>query len=118
MKKNQFLSLLCGNFHLEYQTKYAISLYFHWDSNDWYKFYLLTKEDEYQRLSFQAKRFIALRMCIECLLKAIIISLSNRSESAEDTYEVIRRGSHKLLSLHKKAQIRSKKNSKYAQKLH
>ena len=117
MKKNKFLSFLCGNFFLDYQTKYALSLYFYWDSNDWYKFYLLTKEDKYQRLSFQAKRFIALRMCIECLLKAIIISLSARSESAGDAYETIRKkGSHKLLFLQKAAQIRSKKKYKICTK--
>ncbi len=116
MNRNRFFSLLSGKFHLEFQVKYALSLYFYGDSNDWLKFYIMTHEDEYQRLSFTAKRFIALRMSIECLLKSILISLSKKNEKAEDIYKVARKSSHKLEILVGEAQNRSSNKYKICKK--
>lgn len=90
---------LTGRFYIETYVKAEIARAFLRDARDWRHLYLEIERRVPTRLSIRAKNFVNLRLCFECALKAIAVTLSKRGETAEHVYGKIRRCSHDLVKL-------------------
>ena len=101
---------LLGNFYLESQVKHRLHTYYFKDAYQWRLLYNNSLDPEYYSVAFEAKRFVFLSMAYECMLKAILISLSKREETAEQIYKVARDCNHKLERLVLQCKNRAKKH--------
>ena len=86
-------------FSIEAQVKSDLFGHFFRDANDWINIYKASQNLEIINMSIMTKQFILLRMDIECILKAILIGLSNNNESAKQAYKSARKCSHNLEKL-------------------
>lgn len=99
MKDSIRKMLFPGNFHLNFQVKSVLCTHFYRDAFDWIMLYKLSRQCEIESLSIKTKQFIHLRMALECMLKALLICLSKRSEKPEDAYSAAKKCSHNIEKL-------------------
>ncbi len=109
------MKLFPNKFFLECQAKHSLYAYYVQDTLDWMILYKLSR-GEYEGKSRTSKRFILLRMALECILKAILIGLSKRDESAEEAYKAARNCGHNLEKLIKECKLRSEKRYRICSK--
>ncbi len=92
---------------MEFQTKHTLFGHYIRDASDWCTLYNASQQCDRITLSIQTKRFMHLMMALECILKAILIALSKRDESAEDAYKSARKCNHNLEELVNQCKSRS-----------
>lgn len=96
-------------FSLEFHAKSDIFSHFFRDANDWYLLYEHSQKIPITNLSIITKQFVLLRMAMECILKALVIGLSSRDESAKTAYGIAKSCSHRLGRATDESKKRSKK---------
>ena len=101
-------------FSLEFHAKSNLFGHFLCDATDWYLLYKHSTRLHVQTMSIMTKQFVMLRMAMECVLKAILIGLSPRGESAQDAYSQIRCCGHNLSRLIRECRRRSRSRYRIA----
>jgi hypothetical protein len=88
-------------------VKNVLSSQFARDAYDWIELYFLSLPKDYQSISLMSKRFMNLRMALECLLKSMLIELSDKNETAKNAYSVCKNCGHNLEKLANECKQRS-----------
>ena len=86
-------------FDIEKALKWQLADHFRRDANDFIWRMDKINDPESSSLSWNAKRFVDMRMSAECALKSIVISLSKSNETPENAYSSARGCSHSLQKL-------------------
>ncbi|OAQ20037.1 hypothetical protein [Thermosulfurimonas dismutans] len=98
-------------FSLESHVKAVLFGHFFRDAADWIALYHHSQSFPVHNMSIMTKQFIMLRMALECILKAILIGLSKKDETAKEAYIVARKCSHNLSKII--AECKERANGKY-----
>jgi hypothetical protein len=112
-RKNFFATPFDANM----QVKALVAACYRRDGKDLVRLFLMGLKGWPSNRSYRSKLFITLRTAIECYLKALVIIYSDKAESPEDAYNVVRNLSHRLSSLLEEVQNRSKWKKKYFRKV-
>ncbi len=107
----ELIKRIVGKFYLQPQVKSQISRNYLRDAHEWLRIYkiLVNEQQDYISKSLEAKKFIHLWFSVECSLKSIIMSLSNKNESALDAYKILIGCQHNLTKLYKVCLCRAAK---------
>lgn len=116
MNAAEFFQSLVGPFDADMQVKAMVAGCYIRDGSDLLEVFRMGWESDRNNLSYRSKLFINLRMAIECHLKGLVITHSEKAETPEVAYKTARKASHKLASLLVEVQTRSKWTKKYFRK--
>jgi hypothetical protein len=113
MDREKLLRSLVAPFDADMQVKALVAGCYIRDGYDLLEVFRMGWESDRNNRSYRSKLFINLRMAIECYLKALVITYSDKAETPEDAYKVARKASHKLVDLRAEVQTRSGWNKRY-----
>ena len=113
MDREKFFRSLVAPFDADMQVKAMVANCYTRDGSDLLEVFRMGWESDRNNRSYRSKLFINLRMAVECYLKALVITYSDKAETPEDAYKAARKASHKLVDLLAEVQTRSGWNKRY-----
>jgi hypothetical protein len=116
MDRDKFFQSLVAPLDADMQVKAMVASCYTRDGADLLEVFWMGWKSDRNNLSYRSKLFINLRMAIECYLKALVVSYSDKAETPEDAYKAARKGSHKLADLLAEVQTRSGWTKRYFRK--